>query len=184
MQPFLRQYLSTSMRVFAYLAGTLLFAIVGAFAEHIVPAQTVRWLMFFFLNIVEFEIAGAIIARTYRPHLPATLTPGTPEYDSRIWLEKMLYQLVLFFGFDLALAAVVAISGFHAPSVAYWVWGALGLPFALAHFFGVAMFAAGFYDANDIQSRMQAKVAGIIFMLPGFVYLGIASWLFLKTLSF
>jgi hypothetical protein len=182
MQAFLLQYLKVSMRVFAYLAGTLLFAIVGAFAEHVVPTSSIRWLIFFFLNIVEFEIAGAIIARTYHPHFPATLMPGTPEYDTRLASEKMLYQLILFFGFDMVLALCVALLGFHAPSVAYWIWGALGLPFALIHFFGIAMLAAGFYDANTSGARTQAKITGAVFMLPGIVYIGIALSLFLKTL--
>ncbi len=168
------------MRAFAYLAGTLLLAPVNAFAAYVLPMASIRWAAFFLLNIIEFEIAGAIIARTYRSHLPTTLQPGTLEYDSRVSLEKMFYQLALFFGFDLLLAVIVVFSGFHAVPTAYWVWGAFGFPFAIAHFFGTAILAAGFYDANTSQARTQAKITGVVFMLPGIVYLGVAAWLSLK----
>ena len=184
MQTFFRHYLNVSMRVFAYLAGTLLFALVGAFATHIVPMQSVRWLIFFALNVIEFEIAGAIIARTYHPHVPPPPVLETAdERETRIATEKMLYQMALFFVFDFVLAVGVALFGFHPPSVAYWVWGVAGLPLALAHFFGVALLAAGFYDVNAPRARTLAKITGIVFMLPGFVYIGIASWLFLRSVA-
>jgi hypothetical protein len=184
MQTFFRQYLTISMRAFAYLAGALLSAPINVFAEHAMPIPYIRWPVFLLLNIVEFEIAGAIISRTYRPHFPATLLSGTSEYDFRLMLEKMFYQLVLFFGFDFVLAVGVSLLGFHAAPVGYWVWGVFGFPAALTHFFGVALLAAGFYDANALRARTQAKITGAVFMLPGIVYIGVVSWLFLKFLSF
>jgi hypothetical protein len=82
----------------------------------------------------------------------------------------MICQLSLFFAFDLILAIIVAALGFNPPSLQYWFWGIIGLPVAMAHFFGTAIMAAGFSDANPPEARRQAKLTGFIFLLPGLAY--------------
>jgi hypothetical protein len=182
-QTFLQQYLAVSMRAIAYVSGALLLTPVNALADIAISSSVVRWAVFFVLNIVEFEVAGAIIARTYHPHFPPGLEPGSHDYETRLRLERYIYQLALFFGFDLILVLAVVLAGFNPEALQYWIWGIGGFMIALSHFGGVAMVATSFYDANNSQGQpilRTLRIMGVFLLLPGYAYVGIASWVLLR----
>ena len=162
------RYLAGSIRAGAYAANLHFLSLLNVYADRFISISYIRSLAYLLYGIVIYEISARIVKTRYKPRFDMGAGGGR-DHVYRATTEKMIYELLLCYGFNLAVAVLLCIGIETQTALKHIGFGVLGLIVSFFNFFGAVILACS--GTSFSFKKIPEYTFSLVLMAPLVIYI-------------
>lgn len=193
-QLIISKYLLFSLRVNSYSANVFFSSIIDPISKYLIPNSLIRTFSYWIIGMIEYEITAKIIDKLYKPGFvlkgnnknsgSKIVELDENSYYDRIRAEKIILQLIIYFGFNLILSVIINRLLNNAYFTTNILFGFLGGIMAFVNFMSIALFASALSPSGIKPASERPMVFIISLFCYFFVLIYIAFAIYYGLFSF